>query len=56
MKKPGMVRVIIGQPIAVRGRDVREVNREVQEWIEATVKRLHLEPMGDVRLSQQRSA
>jgi len=40
LKKPGTVRVVIGPPIDARGRDVREINREVQEWIEATVTRL----------------
>jgi 1-acyl-sn-glycerol-3-phosphate acyltransferase len=40
MKKPGTVRVVIGQPIAPAGRDVREINREVQAWIESTVARL----------------
>jgi 1-acyl-sn-glycerol-3-phosphate acyltransferase len=39
-KKPGTIRVVIGPPIAVAGRDVREVNLQVQEWIEATVARL----------------
>jgi hypothetical protein len=37
MKKPGTVRVIIGPPIAPAGRDVREVNKEIQDWIESTV-------------------
>jgi 1-acyl-sn-glycerol-3-phosphate acyltransferase len=40
LKKPGTVRVVIGPPIAAAGRDVREINREVQAWIEATVSRL----------------
>src|SRR5690242_4670321 len=40
MKKPGTVRVIIGPPFAPAGRDVREINKEVQEWIESTVARL----------------
>jgi 1-acyl-sn-glycerol-3-phosphate acyltransferase len=40
MKKPGTVRVVIGLPIAAAGRDVREINREVQEWIEAKVAQL----------------
>jgi 1-acyl-sn-glycerol-3-phosphate acyltransferase len=39
-KKPGTVRVVIGPPIAANGRDVREINREVQAWIESTVARL----------------
>jgi 1-acyl-sn-glycerol-3-phosphate acyltransferase len=40
LKRPGTVRVVIGPPIAAAGRNVREINREVQEWIEATVARL----------------
>ena len=40
MKRPGTVRVVIGPPIAPAGRNVREVNREIQEWIESTVARL----------------
>jgi len=43
LKKPGTVRVVIGPPIAPGGRDVREVNEEVQAWIEATVR--SLDPM-----------
>ncbi len=37
LKKPGTIRLVIGPPIAARGRDVREINREAQAWIEATV-------------------
>jgi hypothetical protein len=44
MKKPGTIRVVIGPPIPAGGRDVREINREVQEWIEATVARLQGNP------------
>jgi len=40
MKQPGTIRVVIGPPIKADGRDVREINREVQDWVEATVKRL----------------
>ncbi len=40
LKKPGTVRLVIGPPIAPGGRDVREVNSEVQQWIENTVRRL----------------
>ncbi len=40
MKKPGTVRVVIGPPIAAAGREVREINEEVQAWIEATVRSL----------------
>ena len=30
MKKPGTIRVVIGQPISPAGREVREVNEEIQ--------------------------
>ncbi len=46
MKKPGMIRVVIGRPMAAAGRDVREINREVQEWIEATVAGLQADRGG----------
>jgi 1-acyl-sn-glycerol-3-phosphate acyltransferase len=38
LKKRGTIRVIIGPPIEAAGRDVREVNEEVQRWIEAHVE------------------
>lgn len=38
-KKPGTISVVIGPPIEAAGRDAREVNAEVQAWIEA-----HVEP------------
>ena len=40
LKKPGTVRVVIGPAVAASGRDVREINQEAQDWIEATVRRL----------------
>lgn len=40
LKKPGTIRVVIGEPVSAGGRDPREVNREIQEWIEATVASL----------------
>ena len=40
LKKPGTIRVVIGPPVSATGRDPREVNQEVQAWIEATVARL----------------
>jgi len=36
-KKPGTVRFVIGPPVDPAGRDPREVNREIQDWIEAKV-------------------
>ena len=40
LKKPGVVRVVIGAPVSPAGRDVREVNEEIQAWVEATVREL----------------
>ena len=40
MKKPGTVRVVIGTPVATAGREVRELNEEIQAWVEATVREL----------------
>jgi 1-acyl-sn-glycerol-3-phosphate acyltransferase len=40
MKKPGTIQVVIGPPIEAAGRDPREINTEVQNWIEATLKQL----------------
>ena len=37
LKKRGVIRVIIGPPIEAAGRDTREVNEEVQAWIERNV-------------------
>ncbi len=39
-KRSGTIRVVIGPPVSAAGRDPREVNQEVQSWIEATVARL----------------
>jgi 1-acyl-sn-glycerol-3-phosphate acyltransferase len=40
MKKPGTIRVVIGAPVAAAGREARELNEEIQGWVEATVKTL----------------
>lgn len=40
LKKPGLIRVVIGPAIAAAGRDPRELNDEVQRWIEGTMRRL----------------
>lgn len=40
LKKPGTVRVVIGDPVNPTGREVREVNDEIQAWVEATVRTL----------------
>ncbi|TLZ32083.1 MAG: 1-acyl-sn-glycerol-3-phosphate acyltransferase [Gammaproteobacteria bacterium] len=45
MKKPGTVRVVIGAPVATVGREARELNEQIQAWVEATVR--SLEPVAD---------
>ena len=40
LKKPGTVRVVIGPPVEAAGREPRELNAEVQQWIEATMRDL----------------
>ena len=35
LKKPGTIRVVIGKPMVAVGREPRELNQEVQNWIEA---------------------
>jgi 1-acyl-sn-glycerol-3-phosphate acyltransferase len=44
LKKPGTVRVVIGPPIQSAGRDPREINAEVQEWIEGQMRGMVPEP------------
>jgi 1-acyl-sn-glycerol-3-phosphate acyltransferase len=39
-KKPGTVRVVIGPAVSAQGRNLREVNEELQGWIERTVQAL----------------
>ncbi len=40
LKKPGLIRVVIGPAIEAAGRDPRELNSEVQNWIEGTMQGL----------------
>ncbi len=40
VKKPGTIRVVIGQPIDPAGLEARELNERIQSWIEATVAHL----------------
>lgn len=42
-KRPGTIRVVIGQPIETLGREPRDINAEVQEWIEGTIRRIREE-------------
>lgn len=40
LKKRGTITVVIGKAIDCTGRDPREVNAEVQEWIEAAIRQV----------------
>lgn len=40
VKKPGTIRVVIGEPIDPRGLEPRELNERIQAWIESTVAAL----------------
>ena len=46
MKKAGVIRVVIGKPIDPRGMDPRQLNEQVQQWIEATVAQIVARPGG----------
>ena len=40
LKYPGVIRIAIGPPIDTAGRNATEVNRQAEEWIEATMERI----------------
>jgi len=40
LKRRGVIRVIIGEPIVCAGRDPREINEQAQTWIEEQLRRL----------------
>jgi 1-acyl-sn-glycerol-3-phosphate acyltransferase len=49
LKKPGVIRVVIGPPIETKGRTAREVNEQAQQWIEAKVAEIVAQPGGQPR-------
>lgn len=40
VKKPGTIQLVIGEPIATADRDPREINADVQTWIESQIERM----------------
>lgn len=40
LKKRGTVTFVIGEPVDAAGRDPRELNREIQDWIEKTIRNI----------------
>ena len=43
MKRPGTIRMVIGPPIEAAGRSPRDVNRDVESWIESTLEEIRQE-------------
>jgi len=46
-KKAGVVKVVVGPPIATAGREAADVNREVEDWIEAQMRVISITPYAD---------
>lgn len=46
VKKPGLIRVVIGPPIDPSGLTAREVNERAQQWIEAKIAEIIARPGG----------
>ena len=46
-KKAGVVKVVIGPPIATAGREAADVNREIEDWIEAQMRIISITPYAD---------
>lgn len=40
LKRPGVIRVVVGPPIAASGRRARQITAQAEAWIEATMKDL----------------
>lgn len=40
IKRPGTIRMVIGPPIEAAGRSPRDVNRDVETWIETTLEEI----------------
>ena len=40
LKKPGTIKVVIGEPIQTKGRSAEEINKLAEQWIEAKVEEI----------------
>ncbi|WP_455203895.1 lysophospholipid acyltransferase family protein [Kaarinaea lacus] len=40
LKKPGVIKVVIGEPIETKGRSADEINKIAEHWIETTVEKI----------------
>lgn len=57
LKRPGTIRLVIGEPIESEGLSPTEVNARAAEWIESTVRRLRegaKGPLGRKRVSESK--
>lgn len=54
LKYPGIVQVRIGKPVYANGRKPKEVNAEIQEWIEAQMKKISLNNYAGNQLGSKR--
>lgn len=54
LKKPGTATFVIGKPVDAEGRDPREVNREIQDWIEKTIR--HIDDIAESAAAAERDA
>ena len=43
MKRPGTIRVVVGSPVESAGRSPRDVNGDVEAWIEGTLEKIRQE-------------
>ena len=43
MKRPGTIRVVVGPPVESAGRSPRDVNGDVEAWIEGTLEKIRQE-------------
>lgn len=43
IKRAGVIRMVIGEPIGTAGKSLKEINAEAKDWIDAETRRLELE-------------
>ncbi len=41
IKKPGTIKMVIGEVISVQNKSAKQINQETEQWIETTVKNLY---------------
>jgi 1-acyl-sn-glycerol-3-phosphate acyltransferase len=51
LKRPGTIQVVIGKPIDATDRDPRELNAEIQKWVETTIEQIRAPASGDTTIT-----